>query len=73
MFQRTALNEPWKCNNFLNSVTVLGSQLFSRFWIGWMIEHPTKSNSKNPKKLDIQSTFNVKNPKKLYLWIVVRF
>jgi hypothetical protein len=25
-----------------------------------MIEHPTKSNSKNPKKLDFQHTF--KNP-----------
>jgi hypothetical protein len=36
---------------------VLGSQLCSGFWIGWMIEHPTKSNFKNPKKLDIQHTF----------------
>jgi hypothetical protein len=27
-----------------------------------MIEHPTKSNSKNSKKLDFQHTFNVKNP-----------
>jgi hypothetical protein len=44
---------------------VLGSQLFSGFWIGWMIEHPTKSSSKNPKKLDVQHTFNVKNPKKM--------
>jgi hypothetical protein len=63
--------------------TVLGSQIFSGFWIGWMIEHPTKSNSKNPKNLDFQhtfniknpimldfqSTFNVKNPKKLDFWI----
>jgi hypothetical protein len=40
---------------------VLGSQLFSGFWIGWMIEHPTNSNSENPKKLDFQHTFNVKN------------
>jgi hypothetical protein len=31
-----------------------------------MIEHPsTISNSKNLKKLDIQSTFNVKNLKKV--------
>jgi hypothetical protein len=49
--------------------TVLGSQLFSGFWIEWMIEHPTKSNSKNLKKLDLQYTFNVKNPKKLDFWI----
>jgi hypothetical protein len=40
-------------------IVVLGSQFFSGFWIGWMIEHPTKSNSENPKKLDVQSTFNV--------------
>jgi hypothetical protein len=54
-----------------------------------MIEHPTISNSKNPKKLDvqsmsisnvknsiildIQSTFNVKNPKILDFWIFVGF
>jgi hypothetical protein len=31
---------------------VLESQLFSGFLIEWMIEHPTKSNSKNLKKLD---------------------
>jgi hypothetical protein len=29
----------------------LGSQLISGFWIGWMIEHSNKFNSKNPKKL----------------------
>jgi hypothetical protein len=38
---------------------VLESQLFSGFWIGWMIEHPTISNSKNPKKLDVQSNFSL--------------
>jgi hypothetical protein len=38
-----------------------------------MIEHPIKSNSKNPKKLDVQYTFNVKNPKKLYFWIFVGY
>jgi hypothetical protein len=42
---------------------VLESQLFSGFWIGWMIEHPAKSNSEIPKMLHFQSTFNVKNPK----------
>jgi hypothetical protein len=31
-----------------------------------MIEHPIKPNSKNPIILGVQSTFNVKNPKK---WI----
>jgi hypothetical protein len=51
---------------------VLGSQLFSGFLIGWMIEHPTKSNSKNPKTLDVYSTLNVKNPKKLiFYWIFI--
>jgi hypothetical protein len=48
--------QSWYC------LTVLGSQLFSGFWIGWMIEHPTKSNSENPRKLDFQSKFIVKNP-----------
>jgi hypothetical protein len=43
------------------SLAVLGSQLISGFWIGWMIEHPTKTNSKNSKRLDVQSTFNAKN------------
>jgi hypothetical protein len=42
--------------------TVLGSQLFSGFWIGWIIEYPTKTNYTNPKKLDFQHTFNAKNP-----------
>jgi hypothetical protein len=56
-----------------NMNSVLGSQLFSGFWIGKMIEHSTKSNSKNPKKLDVQSIFNVKNPKKLDFEIFVGF
>jgi hypothetical protein len=42
-----------------------------------MIEHTAKSNSKNPKYLDAQSTFNVKNPKKLDLfdlnWVSIGF
>jgi hypothetical protein len=38
-----------------------------------MIENLTKSNSKNPKKLDFKYTFNVKNPKKLDFWIFVGF
>jgi hypothetical protein len=33
------------------SKVVLKSLLFSGFWIGWLIEHPTKSNSINPKKV----------------------
>jgi hypothetical protein len=33
-----------------------------------MIEHPTKSDSNNPTKSDIQHTFNFKNPKKLNFW-----
>jgi propionyl-CoA carboxylase beta chain len=36
----------------------LNSQLFSGFWIGWMIEHPTKSNFKNPKKFDFWAKFS---------------
>jgi hypothetical protein len=32
----------------------LESQFFSGFWIGWMIEHPTKSNPGNPKEFDVQ-------------------
>jgi hypothetical protein len=39
-----------------------------------MIEHPTKSKSKNTKKLDFQFTFDVKNPKEndiawFFFWI----
>jgi hypothetical protein len=52
------------------SESILGSQqLFSGFWNGWMIEHPTKTNSKNPIILDVKSTLKVKNPKKLDFWI----
>jgi hypothetical protein len=42
------------------------SQLFSGFWIGWIVEHPTKSYSKISKKLDVQPMFNVKNPIMFY-------
>jgi hypothetical protein len=44
-------------------LSVLGSQIFSGFWIGWIIENPTKSDSKSSKNLDVRSTLNVKNPK----------
>jgi hypothetical protein len=36
--------------------SILGSQFFSGFWIGLLIEHPTKSNSKqckNTKKIKL--------------------
>jgi hypothetical protein len=29
-----------------------------------MSENPSKSSFKNPKNLEVQSTFNVRNPKK---------
>jgi hypothetical protein len=48
-------NKPLKDNYFFLGYAFflgLGSQLFSGFRIGWMIEHPIKSKSKNPIKLD---------------------
>jgi zinc finger FYVE domain-containing protein 1 len=53
------------CGYTFNSILLLSSIRKSTFfWIlDWMdvIEHPTKSNSENLKKLDFQHTFNVKN------------
>jgi hypothetical protein len=43
---------------------------FSGFWIGWMIEHPTKSKSKNPKK--VRCSIHVKSKKSKSFWIFVR-
>jgi hypothetical protein len=36
-----------------------------------MIEHPTKSNFKNPKKLEFQSTFNAENPMFGFIWFLL--
>jgi hypothetical protein len=48
LFYLTKQSLSESAKNWLRSV--LGSQLFSVFWIGWMIEHPTKSTSKSSKK-----------------------